>query len=101
MDTNCKNENVFTLKHSQFETKNEVHNAIHENVEINTMTRSFNIRPKSVILLILDINYTTALILIFGMEGSAPPLWAPLQTPSLRRDRSLYAFDHNIYAQKS
>jgi len=41
------------------------------------MTGSFNTRPKLAILLILDINYTTALISIFGMEGSAPPLGLP------------------------
>jgi len=40
----------------------------------NKMTRSFNIRPKSVILMNLNISYTTGLILIFGIkEGLRPP----------------------------
>jgi len=36
------------------------------------MMRSFNIRPKLVIFFILNINYTTALIITFGMKGLHP-----------------------------
>jgi len=53
--------------------------------KVNKMTRSFNVRPKLVILLNLNINYTTS-----------PPAGALPQTPRLWRGRSLYAFSKQV-----
>jgi len=49
------------------------------------MTRSFNIRPKLVIILNLIINYTTR-----APAGALP------QTPPLLRGLSLYAFNKQV-----
>jgi len=72
---------MFYLQHSPLLTQRScVHKIKHSTIHIiafkssktNKMTRSFNIRPKLVVLLNLNINYTS-LILIFGMGGLRPP----------------------------
>jgi len=72
---------MFYLQHSPPLTQRScVHKIKHSTIQIiafkssktNKMTRSFNIRPKLVVLLNLNINYTS-LILIFGMGGLRPP----------------------------
>jgi len=70
----------------------------------NKMTVSCIIRPKLVIFLILNINYSYYSSDINFWEGELrpphPPAGALPQTPRLWRGRSLYAFNHNIYVQK-